>query len=500
MLSSLLSEHIRRLNILERLVEGRTDFPLYQPGTLNGGDLLSGFTYSGKILALRLESRRSLRLDFWLQNFIGERWFIARNVDVRGGDDLLEGQIQGGLRLGGDITLGCSLSQGQRLASNDEVNIWGFVEERGAPRPRVSLGGPSAARWGEISGNLAEQDDLVNILDEKVATLELNEALLGVDAQAEQLEALIAANTAAIAAIPAGPQGEPGIQGEPGPQGEPGEPASILFKWEPGTWSVPVPEGATIEGWIVGGGSAGGTPPANSIRGGGGGAGGSWASFAAPSETLEYLFPSSSTRLITITIPPALVPGGSRQDVRVEIEGVLIASVSTPPNASGSTGAAAGSGVRALVLGSNGITGTDGAAGINASGSSAGAGGAAGGGRTVGGGEFSGGSGTAGLVNGMGAIFAAGGRIGGLPGGGAGESFSSRVNPDFLASGSPVPVSGGGGGGSTNGQGGAGGDGGPGCGGGGGGAGVTGGAGGAGGPGIVYLRVSGASAPSPPPQ
>lgn len=200
MLSSLLSEHVRRLNILERLVEGRTDFPLYQPGTLNGGDLLSGFTYSGKILALRLESRRSLRLDFWLQNFIGERWFIARNVDVRGGDDLLEGQIQGGLRLGGDITLGCSLSQGQRLASNDEVNIWGFVEERGAPRPRVSLGGPSAARWGEISGNLAEQDDLVNILDEKVATLELTEALLGVDAQAEQLEALIAANTAAIAA------------------------------------------------------------------------------------------------------------------------------------------------------------------------------------------------------------------------------------------------------------------------------------------------------------
>ena len=205
MLSSLLSEHIRRVNILVQLEPGQVDFPLYKPGESPGAAKVPGYDYSGKLVNLRIQTRRTTRLDFWLQNPIGIRWFIARNVDAKNDASLLLQDIKAGLYLASDVLLGCSLSQGQRISTSDEIAIYGFSEERGVSQPRSAGGGGGGAAWGSVEGNIAQQEDLINILDEKLNLLEFNEALIGVDAQAGELENFITQNASRIAALQAHP-------------------------------------------------------------------------------------------------------------------------------------------------------------------------------------------------------------------------------------------------------------------------------------------------------
>lgn len=270
----------------------------------------------------------------------------------------------------------------------------------------------------------------------------------------------------------------------------------VFYSWTPGTYTVAVPAGYYLDGWLITPGTAGGTPPAGGNQGGGSGAGGSWGPFYQSAASLDYLL--GANRNLTIFIPPVVQPGQSSVPITITAsDGTRVAFAQGAANsANGVTGANSQSGPRGVTF-----NGTQGGAGGNAATGSGngfpqpqGASGGGGGGRngTVSG--FAGGAGQAGFCAGLGAPFSlaflAGGAAGTSGAGGNGLGVPANINPALIAAGIPAPMSGSGGGGSPNGKGGDGGHGGPGCGGGGGGAGVTPGIGGNGGPGVVFFRLA----------
>lgn len=187
----------RTVSLFSRIEQDVLEIALYQPGTLEPTTKRAGYTYAGELKELRLRGERltqSLILDLWVQRANNERLPLRTRIELEPAQELNLLELltpRDYYKLGSEIQLGLTLFR-RSLGFQQALVIDGWADEIGYAVG--SEAGSLGLSWGEISGVLDDQDDLVTALDNRASRAEL-------DAYRDVTDAAIAALEDQVGAI-----------------------------------------------------------------------------------------------------------------------------------------------------------------------------------------------------------------------------------------------------------------------------------------------------------
>lgn len=183
--------HQRSISIAKNIIKTTNDLIIYSPGTIDSSSTITGYTYTGLITELYLYSNIEFNalIKLWLSDG-ANKFPIKNSIRVSGSDtnlnlvayftNLEKFTLTKGYSIG--ITLA-----GNTMVDTDQLTIFGTAFEEGIPPKEEQVSQPKQIMWGDITGVLNNQVDLIALLNKEASPISSGSSSMSVLSYRQQV-------------------------------------------------------------------------------------------------------------------------------------------------------------------------------------------------------------------------------------------------------------------------------------------------------------------------